>query len=145
MSTKKKSGFTDAERAAIKERAQELKTQGRGGQKKADNEEAVLDAIAEMPDDDRVLGERIHALVTEKASDLLPKTWYGMPAYANSDGKVICFFQSADKFDSRYASLGFNDDAKLDDGSMWPVSFAILEWNPEVEKQVGTLVEVAVS
>jgi len=145
MSTKKKSSFTEAERAAIKERAQELKTQGRGGQKKADNEEAVLDAIAEMPDDDRVLGERIHALVTEKASDLLPKTWYGMPAYANSDGKVICFFQSADKFDSRYASLGFNDDAKLDDGSMWPVSFAILEWNPEVERHVGNLVEVAVS
>jgi uncharacterized protein YdhG (YjbR/CyaY superfamily) len=145
MSTKKKSGFTDAERAAIKERAQELKTQGRGGQKRADNEQTVLDAIAEMPDDDRVLGERIHALVTEKAPDLLPKTWYGMPAYANSDGKVICFFQSADKFDSRYASLGFNDDAKLDDGSMWPVSFAILEWNPEVERHVGNLVEVAVS
>jgi uncharacterized protein YdhG (YjbR/CyaY superfamily) len=145
MSTKKKSGFTDAERAAIKERAQELKTQGRGGQKRADNEQTVLDAIAEMPDDDRVLGERIHALVTEKAPDLLPKTWYGMPAYANSDGKVICFFQSADKFDSRYASLGFNDDAKLDDGSMWPVSFAILEWNPEVERQVRNLVEVAVS
>ena len=145
MSTKKKSSFTEAERAAIKERAQELKTQGRGGQKRADNEQTVLDAIAEMPDDDRVLGERIHALVTEKASDLLPKTWYGMPAYANSDGKVICFFQSADKFDSRYASLGFNDDAKLDDGSMWPVSFAILEWNPEVERQVRNLVEVAVS
>jgi uncharacterized protein YdhG (YjbR/CyaY superfamily) len=145
MSTKKKSGFTEAERAAIKERAQELKTQGRGGQKKADNEQAVLDAIAEMPDDDRVLGERIHALVTEKAPDLLPKTWYGMPAYANDDGKVICYFQSADKFDSRYASFGFNDDAKLDDGSMWPVSFAILEWNPEVERHVGNLVEVAVS
>jgi len=145
MSTKKKSGFTEAERAAMKERIKELKEQGRSGQKKADNERAVLDAIADMPDGDRMIAERIHALVHDKAPGLLPKTWYGMPAYANDDGKVICYFQSADRFDSRYASLGFNDDAKLDDGPIWPVSFAILEWKPEVEKRVGALVEVAVS
>ncbi len=147
MSAKKSDtgGFSDAERAAMKERAKELKAQGRGGQKKVDNERAVLDAIAEMPDADRVIGERIHALVTTNAPELLPKTWYGMPAYANSDGKVVCFFQGASKFDARYSTFGFNDAASLDDGPSWPVSFAIVEWVPAVEKQMASLIMAAVA
>jgi uncharacterized protein YdhG (YjbR/CyaY superfamily) len=147
MSTTKKSGadgFSEAERAAMKARAQELKSQGRSGQKKADNERAVLDAIAEMPDDDRLLAERIHALVTANAPGLLPKTWYGMPAYANANGKVVCFFKAATKFDGRYAVLGFEDAAMLDDGPMWPVVFAIVEWTPAVEKKLGALIKAAV-
>jgi uncharacterized protein YdhG (YjbR/CyaY superfamily) len=148
MSTTKKShsdGFSEAERAAIKERSQELKAQGRSGQKKADNEQAVLDAIAEMPDADRALAERIHALVIANAPELLPKTWYGMPAYANTDGKVVCFFKAAAKFEGRYAVLGFEDAATLDDGPMWPVVFAIIDWNPAVEKEIGALVKTAVA
>ena len=148
MSTAKKSsgeGFSEAERAAMKERAKELKAQGRKGQKKADNERAVLDAIAEMPKADRTLAERIHAIVAANAPDLLPKTWYGMPAYANTDGKVVCFFQGAAKFEARYATLGFNDAATLDDGPIWPASFAIVEWTPAVEKKVVALVKSAVS
>lgn len=147
MSTTTKSGadgFSEAERAAMKARAQELKSQGRSGQKKADNERAVLDAIAEMPDDDRLLAERIHALVTANAPGLLPKTWYGMPAYANANGKVVCFFKAATKFDGRYAVLGFEDAAMLDDGPMWPVVFAIVEWTPAVEKKLGALIKAAV-
>jgi uncharacterized protein YdhG (YjbR/CyaY superfamily) len=138
-------GFSEAERAAMKERAQELKAQGRSGQKKADNERAVLNAIAEMPDADRVLAERIHALVTANAPELLPKTWYGMPAYANTDGKVVCFFQGAAKFQARYATFGFNDAATLDDGPMWPVSFALVEWTPAVEEKVEALVKTAIA
>jgi uncharacterized protein YdhG (YjbR/CyaY superfamily) len=148
MSTTKKSvsdGFSAAERAAMKERAQELKAQGRSGQKKADNERAVLDAIAEMPTADRTLAERIHALVTANAPDLLPKTWYGMPAYANEDGKVVCFFKAAAKFEGRYAVLGFEDAANLDELPMWPVVFAIVEWTPAVEKKVGALIKSAVA
>jgi len=146
MSTTKKSGsdgFSAAERAAMKERAQELKAQGRSGQKKAENESAVLEAIAEMPDADRSLAERIHALVTANAPELLPKTWYGMPAYA-LDGKVVCFFQDAGKFKARYATLGFQDPANLDDGAMWPTSFALIELTPAVEKQIVALVKRAV-
>jgi len=147
MSAKKSDtgGFSEAERAAMKERAKELKAQGRGGQKKADNERAVLDAIAEMPDADRVIAERIHALVTANAPELLPKTWYGMPAYANSDGKVVCFFQGAAKFDARYATFGFNDAATLDDGPSWPVSFAVVDWVPAVEKQMVAMIKAAVA
>ena len=147
MSTAKKSGssFSEAERAAMRERAQELKAQGRSGQKKADNERAVLEAIAEMPDADRALAERIHALVTANAPELLSKTWYGMPAYANADGKVVCFFQGASKFDARYATLGFNDAAALDDPPMWPVSWAIVKWTPAVEKKLVALVKAAVA
>lgn len=148
MSTTKKSGsdgFSEAERAAMKERAQELKAQGRSGQKKADNERAVLDTIAGMPDADRALAERIHALVTANAPDLLPKTWYGMPAYANADGKVVCFFKAASKFDGRYATLGFEDAATLDEHPMWPVVFAIVKWTPAVEKEVGSLMKAAVA
>jgi uncharacterized protein YdhG (YjbR/CyaY superfamily) len=147
MSSTKRSdsdGFSEAERAAMRERAQELKAQGRGGQKKAENEQAVLDAIEAMPDADRALAERIHALVTANAPDLLAKTWYGMPAWANADGKVVCFFQGASKFDARYATLGFNDAATLDDGPMWPVTFAIVEWTPAVEKEVVALIVDAV-
>jgi uncharacterized protein YdhG (YjbR/CyaY superfamily) len=148
MSTTKKpgsDGFSEAERAAMRERAQELKAQGRGGQKKAENERAVLDAIAEMPDADRVLAERLHALVTANAPGLLPKTWYGMPAYANTDSKVVCFFKAAAKFEGRYAVLGFEDAARLDDRPMWPVVFAIVEWTPAVEKKVVALVKAAVA
>jgi uncharacterized protein YdhG (YjbR/CyaY superfamily) len=148
MSTTKKSGsdgFSTEERAAMRARAQELKAQGRAGQKKADNEGAVLDAIAEMPDADRTLAERIHALVTANAPELLPKTWYGMPAYADTDGKLVCFFKAASKFEGRYAMLGFEDAAALDDGPMWPVVFAIVEWTPAVEKKLVSLVKTAVA
>ncbi len=147
MSTTKKSGsdgFSTAERAAMKARAQELKAQGRGGQKKADNERAVLDTIAEMPTADQVIAERIHALVTMNAPQLLPRTWYGMPAYAHEDGKLVCFFKAASKFDGRYAMLGFEDAATLDDGPIWPVVFAIAEWTPAVEKKIGALIKTAV-
>jgi uncharacterized protein YdhG (YjbR/CyaY superfamily) len=128
----------------MRERAKELVAQGRSGQKRADNEQAVLDAIAEMPDADRTIAERIHALVTSNAPDLLPRTWYGMPAYANEDGKVVCFFKAASKFDGRYAVLGFEDAANLDASPMWPVVFAITKWSPAVEKKVVALVKAAV-
>ena len=147
MTTTKKTrsdGFSEAERDAMKARAQELKAQGRSGQKKADNERAVLDAIAEMPDADRKLAERIHAIVTATAADLLPRTWYGMPAYAKTDGKLICFFKAASKFEGRYAVLGFEDTSMLDDPPMWPVVFAIVEWSPAVEKKVVSLIKKAV-
>ena len=148
MSTATKSGsagFSEAERAAMKARAQELKAQGRSGQKKADNEQAVLETIGEMPDADRAIAERIHALVTANAPELLPRTWYGMHAYAQPDGKLICFFKAASKFEGRYAMLGFEDAAALDDAPMWPVVFAIVEWTPAVEKKLVTLVKAAVS
>jgi uncharacterized protein YdhG (YjbR/CyaY superfamily) len=148
MTTAKKSisdSFSEAERSAMKARARELKAQGRSGQKKADNERAVLDTIAEMPGGDRVIAERIHAIVTSNAPDVLPRTWYGMPAYARTDGKLICFFKAASKFDGRYAMLGFEDAANLDEGPMWPVVFAIVEWNAAVEKKIVALVEAAVA
>ena len=148
MSTTTKSGsggFSEAERAAMKARAQELKAQGRSGQKKADNEQAVLDTIAEMSAADRSIAERIHALVTANAPELLPRTWYGMPAYAQPDGKLVCFYKAASKFDGRYAMLGFEDAAALDDGPMWPVVFAIVEWTPAVEKKIVALVKTAVA
>jgi uncharacterized protein YdhG (YjbR/CyaY superfamily) len=136
-------GFSDAEREAMKQRAEELRAE-RGGRKKADDLQAALDAIAAMPDTDRVVAERIHATVTRLAPHLLARTWYGMPAYA--DGKdVICFFQAASKFDARYATLGFNDGARLDDGEMWPVTFAILAWTDAVAERVEALVRAAVS
>jgi uncharacterized protein YdhG (YjbR/CyaY superfamily) len=143
-STKSSDGFSEAERAAMRERAQELKAQGRKGEKRAENEQAVLDAIAEMPDADRTIAERIHALVTSNAPGLLPKTWYGMPAYATDEGKVVCFFKAAAKFEGRYAVLGFEDAATLDERPMWPVVFAIVEWTPAVEKKVTALVKAAV-
>jgi uncharacterized protein YdhG (YjbR/CyaY superfamily) len=137
---RKSKGFTDEERAAMRERARELKAEAR----KADGESAVLAAIAEMPEPDRALGKRIHAIVKASAPALTPKTWYGMPAYAD-DGKVVCFFQSADKFKSRYATLGFSDQANLDEGSMWPTSFALKELTAAEEAKIGALVKRAVS
>lgn len=136
-------GFSEAERAAMKQRAEELRAE-RGGRKKADNLQAALDAIAEMPEDDRAIAERVHAIVTRLAPHLLARTWYGMPAYA--DGKdIVCFVQGAAKFDARYATLGFNDCAHLDDGAMWPVAFAIIDWTDEVEERVEELVRRATS
>jgi uncharacterized protein YdhG (YjbR/CyaY superfamily) len=139
-------GFTDEERAAMKERAKELKAAARRGPrgKKADEEGAVLAKIAEMPESDRVMAERIHAIVKAGAPDLAPKLWYGMPAYAK-DGKVVCYFQSADKFKARYATLGFNDTANLDDGTMWPTSFALTELTAADEAKIGALVKQAAS
>jgi uncharacterized protein YdhG (YjbR/CyaY superfamily) len=137
-------GFTDDERAAMKERAKELKAEARANKNKADGESDVLAKIAEMPKADRVMAERIHALVTASAPGLVPRTWYGMPAYTR-DGKVVCFFQSAQKFKSRYATLGFNDTANLDEGAMWPTSFALKTLTAADEKKIGALVKKAVS
>jgi uncharacterized protein YdhG (YjbR/CyaY superfamily) len=137
------SGFTDAERAAIKERAEETRAAGRGGRKKADEAEALLAKIAEMQQPDRTLAERIHAVITSVAPELAPKTWYGMPAYAK-DGKVVCFFQPAEKFGARYATLGFNDSAKLDDGSMWPTAYAVTDLSEADVKRIEELVRRAV-
>ncbi|GGS44486.1 MULTISPECIES: iron chaperone [Streptomyces] len=139
-------GFTAEERAAMKEHAQELRTAARRGsraEKAAQAEQDVLAKIAEMGDADRVMAERVHAVVTAAAPDLAPKLWYGMPAYAR-DGKVVCFFQSAAKFKSRYATLGFNDAARLDEGSMWATAFALTEVTPEVEARIAALVAQAV-
>jgi len=134
-------GFTADERAAMKERAKELKAPRRGG--KADGERDVLAKIAEMPEADRAIAERLHALVKATAPELSPRTWYGMPAYA-LDGKVVCFFQAADKFKSRYATLGFSDSAKLDDGAMWPTSFALRKLTAAEEKRIRALLKKAV-
>jgi uncharacterized protein YdhG (YjbR/CyaY superfamily) len=136
--------WTDEERAAMQEHAKEMKAEARRGKDKADGERDVLAKIAEMPESDRVMAERIHAIVKASAPDLTPKTYYGMPAYAR-DGKVICFFQAADKFKARYATFGFNDDANLDDGSMWPTSWALTKLTPADEKKIGVLVKQAVS
>jgi uncharacterized protein YdhG (YjbR/CyaY superfamily) len=133
-------GFTAEERAAMKERARELKAAAN----EADAERAVLAKIAEMPEPDRVMGERIHAIVRATAPELSPRLWYGMPAYTK-DGKVVCFFQSADKFKSRYATFGFNDDANLDEGNMWPTSFALTKLTAADEKKIAALVKKAAS
>jgi uncharacterized protein YdhG (YjbR/CyaY superfamily) len=138
-------GFSAEERAAMKNRAAELRAEGKKGAKKADGLQAVLDSIAEMAPDDRALAERVHVTVTATAPELLPKTWYGMPAYANVDGKVVVFFQNAGKFKYRYSTLGFQEDANLDDGDMWPVSYALTKWSPAVEKNVVELVKAAIS
>ena len=139
-------GFTDEERGAMKERAKELKTSARRGPRaKADGESEVLAKIAEMPKPDRAMAKRLHAIVTANAPDLSPKTWYGMPAYANNDGNVVCYFTAASKFKSRYATFGFNDDANLDEGNMWPTSFALTELTAADEARIGALVKKAVS
>ena len=143
--TNESDGFTAEERAAMKERAAELRAEGKKGAKKADGLRAVLDKITEMAPDDRALAERVHVIVTATAPDLAPRTWYGMPAYANEDGKVVLFFQDSGKFGYRYSTLGFQEDAKLDDGDMWPASYALLKWSPKVEKKVAELVKAAVS
>jgi uncharacterized protein YdhG (YjbR/CyaY superfamily) len=133
-------GWTDEERAAMKEHARELKA----AKGKSDGEADVLAKIAEMPESDRVMAERIHAVIKASAPDLAPKTWYGMPAYAR-DGKVVCFFQAADKFKARYATFGFNDEAMLDEGTMWPTSFALTKLTTADEARIGALVKKAVS
>jgi uncharacterized protein YdhG (YjbR/CyaY superfamily) len=138
-------GFSAEERAAMKERAAELRAEGKKGAKKADGLQAVLDRIAEMAPDDRALAERVHMTVTATAPQLSPKTWYGMPAYANGDGKVVVFFQDSGKFNYRYSTLGFQDAANLDDGDMWSVSYALQKWSPAVEKKVVELVKAAIS
>ena len=138
-------GFTAAERAAMKQRAAELRAEGKQGAKKADGLQAVLDSIAEMAPEDRALAERVHVTVTATAPDLVPKTWYGMPAYADADGKVVVFFQDSGKFKYRYSTLGFQDAANLDDGDVWPVSYALKKWSPMVEKKVADLVRAAIS
>ncbi len=136
--------FTAEERAAMKARANELKAEARANKNRADGERAVLAAIAALPDGDRTLAERIHAIITANAPVLAPKTWYGMPAYANTDGKVVCYFQAAAKFNARYATLGFNDDAHLDDGTMWPTSFALTALTAADEEKIAALVQQAV-
>src|SRR5262245_22858406 len=143
---KKSKGFTDEERAAMKERAQELKAEARRGPRanKADAERDVLAKIAEMPEPDRAMAERLHAIVKASAPALSPKTWYGMPAYAK-DGKVVCFFQSAQKFKTRYATVGFSDTANLDEGPMWPTAFALRELTAADEARIAALVKKAVS
>jgi hypothetical protein len=139
-------GFTGEERAAMKEHAQELKTAARRGPRaaKADGESDVLAKIDEMPEPDRALAERLHAIITASAPALSPRTWYGMPAYAK-DGKIVCFFQPAQKFKTRYATLGFNDPANLDEGAMWPIAYALTELTAADEARIGALVKKAVS
>jgi uncharacterized protein YdhG (YjbR/CyaY superfamily) len=146
VSGKAADGFTDEERAAMKERVRELKAEGRRGSRadKADGESEVLAKIAEMPPADRALAERLHAIIKASAPDLAPRTWYGMPAYARDD-KVVCFFQSAAKFKTRYATLGFSDRANLDDGALWPTAFALKELTADDEARIAALVKKAVS
>jgi uncharacterized protein YdhG (YjbR/CyaY superfamily) len=138
-------GFSAEERAAMKQRAAELRAEGKTGAKKADGLQAVLDAIAKMTAEDRAVAERVHMTVTATAPDLSPKTWYGMPAYANAEGKVVVSLKNAGKFGQRYSTLEFQDSAHLDEGDMWPVSFALVTWSPAVEKKVVELVTAAIS
>ena len=138
-------GFTADERAAMKARAAELRAEGKKGAKRADGLQAVLDSIAEMAAEDRALAERVHVTVTAAAPGLSPKTWYGMPAHANADCKIVVFFQNPGKFSYRYSTLGFQDTANLDDGDVWPVAYALKKWSPVVEKKVAELVQAAIS
>ena len=138
-------GFSAEERAAMQERSNELRAEGKKGGKKADGLQALLERIEKMAPDDRALAERVHVAVTSAAPELSPKTWYGMPAYENAAGKVVVFFQDAGKFNYRYSTLGFQDAANLDDGDMWAASYALVKWSPTVEKKVTQLVKAAVS
>ncbi len=138
-------GFTDEEKAAMKERAKELKAEARANKDRAAGESAVLAAIAKMKEPDRSMGKRLHEIITASAPELMPKTWYGMPAYANADGKVICFFQAASKFNTRYATFGFQHDANIDEGNMWAASFALIKLTPAEEAKISELVKKAVS
>jgi uncharacterized protein YdhG (YjbR/CyaY superfamily) len=144
-SGQKSKGFTAEERAAMKERARELKAEASRKKTREAGERDVLAKIAEMPRADRAMAKKVHAIVTASAPALMPRTWYGMPAYANEDGKVVCYFTSADKFKSRYATFGFNDDANLDEGAMWPTSFALTELTAAEETKIAALVKKAVS
>src|SRR5512138_65260 len=149
MSTKqavqRSEGCSAEEKAAMKERAKELKAEERMNKDRAEGEKAVLAKIAEMPEPDRSMAKRLHEIIKASAPVLSPKTWYGMPAYANQNGKVVCYFTAASKFDSRYATFGFNDDANLDEGAMWPTSFALKELNAAEEAKISALVKKAVS
>ncbi|HXD09417.1 MAG TPA: hypothetical protein VN653_05080 [Anaerolineales bacterium] len=138
-------GFTAEEKAAMRNRAQELKAEARAEKDKAAGETAALAAIAAMQEPDRSMAKRIHAIIKDSAPALVPKTWYGMPSYANKDGKVVCFFQTAQKFNTRYSTFGFNDSANLDEGAMWPVAFALKELTPAVEARISALVKKAAS
>ena len=144
-SGKKSKGFADEEKAAMRNRAQELKAEERADKSKAEGESDVLAAIDAMLEPDRSMAKRLHAIIKASAPALLPKTWYGMPAYANKDGKVVCFFQTAQKFNTRYSTFGFNDVAKLDEGAMWPVAFALTELTAAGEAKISALVKKAVS
>src|SRR5918992_5744574 len=143
MSAKKSQGFTAEERAAMRERAKEQKAEARAQKNRAEGESAVLAKITEMQGSDRAMAERLHEIVKASAPALWPKTWYGMPAYANEDGKVVCFFTAADKFKSRYATFGFEEAAKLDEGTMWPTSFALKELTATAEARITALVKRA--
>jgi uncharacterized protein YdhG (YjbR/CyaY superfamily) len=143
--SKSSKGFTDEEKAAMKERARELKAEARASKNREEGKKAVLAAIAAMKEPDRSMAKRIHEIVTTNAPTLMPKTWYGMPAYANADGKVICFFQAAGKFNVRYATFGFQPDAKLDEGNMWAASFALLKLTAADEAKIAALVKKSVS
>ncbi|MEI2689955.1 MAG: hypothetical protein V9H69_09650 [Anaerolineae bacterium] len=149
MSTKKATpeskGWSDAEKAAMKERARELKAEERASKDRAAGESALLTAVADMSEPDRSMATRIHAIVKANAPDLMPKTWYGMPAYANANGKVVCFYQASTKFDTRYATIGFNDTANLDDGNMWATAYALVTLTPAEETVIAALVQRAVS
>lgn len=138
-------GFSADERAAMKARAAELRAEGKQGAKKADGLQALLDSIAKMTPEDRALAERVHVTVSAAGPDLLPKTWYGMPAYTNADGKVVVAFKNAGKFNLRYSTLEFQDAANLDDGDMWPVGFALHKWSPAVERSITKLIKAATS
>ena len=144
-STKNSTGFTDEEKAAMKERAKELKAEERAKEDRAAGEKDLLAKIAEMPKPESDMAKRLHEVITASAPDLMPKTWYGMPAYANKDGKVVCFFQAASKFNTRYATFGFQHDANLDEGNMWPASFALKKLTAAEEKKISALVKKAVS
>ena len=145
VTSKKYEGFTAEEQAAMKERARELKAEARADRDRAAGERDVLAKIAELPEPDRAMAERLHAIITASAPALSPKTWYGMPAYANKDGKIVCFFQSAQKYNFRYSTFGFQDAANLDDGAMWPTSFALTKLTAADEKKLTALVKKAVS
>jgi uncharacterized protein YdhG (YjbR/CyaY superfamily) len=138
-------GFSAEERAAMKARAAELRAEGKKGAKQAEGLEALLDSIAQMAPEDRALAERVHKTVTTTGPELLPKTWYGMPAYTNADGKVVVAFKNSGKFGARYSTLEFQDAAHLDDGDVWPVSYALQKWSPVVEKKIAELIEAAIS
>lgn len=140
---KNEQGFSAEEKAAMKERAKELKEAERAGKNRAEGEKAILAKIAEMAELDRKLAERVHKIVTTNAPDLMPRTWYGMPAYSKDD-KVVCFFQDAQKFKTRYSTLGFNDAANLDEGAFWPTAFALMKITPEIETQIANLIKKAV-
>jgi uncharacterized protein YdhG (YjbR/CyaY superfamily) len=141
----KNEGFSNEERAAMKQRAAELRAEGKKGAQKAEGIQSVLDAIAKMAPADRALAERVHVTITANAPDLAPKTWYGMPAYANADGKVVVFFKDSGKFKDRYSTLGFEQAAHLDDGEMWPVAYALTEWTSKMEKLIAERVKAAVA